>query len=263
MQAEHFDLAMQMQGSGVNSNPFMLMLGARYTAGFIRQGDAPGLLDAALPWPHHGYEIQRMLSMLRFLGIDAHCTNTEFPLWPQDSLDAERLLASAKRPLIGLHTAARDATRRWPLERFLSVAKILHHRHGGTIVMLGEQSEQCVGEVVARIIGAGSCLNLAGKTSLPVLGAVIAHLSLLVTNDSGPAHITYALKTPTVTIFGGASPEAYAPLQNGPFRVVLHEVPCRPCSYAVCPIGNACLRAVTIEDVLAAAEEVINLEPLA
>ncbi len=51
MQAEGFDLALQFQGSGVNSNPFTLLLGARYTAGFIRPGDPPGLLDAACPYP--------------------------------------------------------------------------------------------------------------------------------------------------------------------------------------------------------------------
>jgi ADP-heptose:LPS heptosyltransferase len=259
MQAERFDLAIQLQGSGVNSNPFMLLLGARYTAGFIRQGAAPGLLDAALPWPLHGHEIQRMLSILRFLGVDAHCTDTEYPLWPQDHADAERLLAGTKRPFIGLHTAARDATRRWPLDRFIVVAKTLHSRHGGTIVFLGEETEHCVGEEIARIIGAESCLNLAGKTSLPVLGAVIARLSLLVTNDTGPAHVAYALKTPTVTIFGGGSPEAYAPLQNGPFHILLHEVPCRPCGYAVCPIGNACLQAVTVEDVV---DATIRLSPI-
>lgn len=40
MRAERFDLAIQMQGSGVNSNPFLLLLGAHYTAGFVRSGDA-------------------------------------------------------------------------------------------------------------------------------------------------------------------------------------------------------------------------------
>jgi ADP-heptose:LPS heptosyltransferase len=261
MQAERFDLAIQLQGSGVNSNPFMLMLGARCTVGFIRQGDSPGLLDAALPWPLRGHEIQRMLSLPRFLGIPAHCTSTytEFPLWPQDHADAERLLAGAKRPLIGLHTAARDVTRRWPLDRFLSAAQTLHHRHNGTIVILGEASEQQAGEAIAQAAGAAACLNLAGKTSLPTLGAILARLSLLITNDSGPAHMAYALNTPTVTIFGGASPDSYAPLQRGPYRIVLYEMPCRPCNYVVCPIGNACLQAVTVEHVLAAAEEVIHI----
>lgn len=54
MQAERFDLAVQMHGSGVYANPFTLLLGARVTAGFIRPGDSPGRLDAALPMPTCG-----------------------------------------------------------------------------------------------------------------------------------------------------------------------------------------------------------------
>ena len=48
MQVERFDLAVQMQGSGVYSNPFTLMLGARLTAGFVREGDAAGRLSSSL-----------------------------------------------------------------------------------------------------------------------------------------------------------------------------------------------------------------------
>jgi hypothetical protein len=126
MQAEQFDLAIQMQGSGVYSNPFTLMLGARFTAGFIRPGDPPGRLDAALPFPE-GHEARRNLALLAHIGIPIgsaspegparDAARTEFPLWPADHTAAEECLAEAPRPWIGIHTSARDATRRWPVER--------------------------------------------------------------------------------------------------------------------------------------------------
>ena len=257
MQAERFDLAVQMQGSGVNSNPFMLLLGARMTAGFVRQGDGASRLAAALPLLERGHEIQRMLTLTTFLGISPRGEEMEFPLWAEDHSMAEGLLANAGRPLIGLHTSARDATRRWALERFVAVGKKLLRRHGGTIVLLGETEDHPLGEVVAQEVG-GACLNLAGKTSLVVLGAVIARLAVLVTNDTGPAHIAYALGTPTVTVFGAASPETYAPLKDGPYRILVYEVPCRPCGYTACPVGYRCLAGVTVEQVLKAAEEVIR-----
>ncbi len=99
----------------------------------------------------------------------------------------------------------------------------------------------------------GTCVNLAGKTNLPVLGALIAQLAVLITNDTGPAHIAYALGTPTVTIVGGGNPMAYAPPANGPYRFLAHAVPCRPCSYATCPIGYPCLESVTVQQVVEAA----------
>src|SRR6059058_337807 len=146
MQAEQFDLALQMQGSGIYSNPFMLLLGARQTAGFVRQGDCAGRLDAALPLLERGHEIQRMLALTTFLGAAAQGEETEFPLWSEDHVIAEGLLENARRPLIGLHTSARDATRRWALERFVAVGKKLLRRHGGTLVFLGEVEDYPVGE---------------------------------------------------------------------------------------------------------------------
>ncbi len=257
MQAEHFDLAIQMQGSGVNSNPFMLLLGARATAGFIRCNDTPGRLDAALPMPENCHEVLRMLALTTFLGAPPQGKETEFPLWAMDSVLADMMLAGAEQPLIGVHLGARDLTRRWSFERFEAVAGQLQHRHGGTIVILGEAEDWPIGEKLAENLK-GACRNLAGKTSLAELGAIIQRLSLLVTNDTGPAHIAYALRTPNVTIFGGGDPNTYAPLLDGPFRPLAHEVACRPCSYTECPIGYRCLEGVTVRQAVEAAEEVMH-----
>ncbi len=256
MQAEQFDLAIQMQGSGVNSNPFMLLMGARATAGFIRQGDSAGRLDAAFPIPERCHEIRRILALMTFLGVPEQGEETEFPLWAEDAMAAEILLAGISQPLIGLHMGARDLTRRWAYERFAAVAFQLQRRYGGTIVIIGEAEDCPAGEKLAQELP-GSYRNLAGKTSLAELGAVISRLAVLVTNDTGPAHIAYALKTPVVTIFGSGDPQTYAPLSPGPFRPLVYKVPCRPCGYTECPIGYQCLEGVTVQQVVEAAEEVM------
>jgi ADP-heptose:LPS heptosyltransferase len=263
MQAEGFDLAIQMQGSGVNSNPFTLLLGARATAGFIRPGEASGLLDAALPMPGCGSEIQRVLALTSFLGAKSRGEATEFPLWPGDHAEAETLLRGARQPLLGLHAGARDQARRWPPERFAAVGAALHARHGGTTVLLGDEETASSSAGIARRLRDEGvpCLDLTGRTRLPTLGAVIAHLALLVTNDSGPAHIAYALDAPSVTIFGGANPSAYGPPSGGPHLLALHHVPCRPRDTQTCPTcahDYACLDGVTIARVLALAEEALR-----
>ncbi|MDP9311128.1 MAG: glycosyltransferase family 9 protein [Pseudomonadota bacterium] len=256
MQAEQFDLALQLQGSGVYTNPFTLMLSAQWTAGFVRPGDGPGLLAAALPLPERGHEIERVLALPTFLGVTARGTETEYPLWAEDHAAADQLLRSAEPPLIGLHAAARDATRRWSLQRFATVATELQHEQGGTIVLLGEAAERASAEELARSVSV-PCLDLTGRTSLPILGAVIQRLAVLITNDTGPAHIAYALRTPTVTIFGGGDPSRYGPLHAGPFEVVLHPIGCRPCHDPTCPIGNRCLDAVSVKDVLDAVAKLL------
>ena len=114
MQAERFDLAIQMHGSGVHANPFALMLGARATAGFVRPGDAPGRLDAALAFPAEGHETERLLALCSHLGAfdpsqPSVATRTEFPLRDEDHAAAAHLLSNASRPYIGFHPFARHA----------------------------------------------------------------------------------------------------------------------------------------------------------
>lgn len=219
-QQEHFDLAIQMQGTGIYSNPFALLLGARTTAGFIRPGDSPGLLDAALPYPHHVHEIHCVLALTNFLGAPSTGEELEFPLAQSELDEAERLLAAWPRPWIGLHPSAREQWRRWPPEQFFSLAEELLARLGGTIVVLGD-AEAMPGSGLIKDRLATRCLDLTGKVSLTALGALIARLSVLVTNDSGPAHIAYALRAPVVTLFGNDSgPQTNGPLQPGPFRLL-------------------------------------------
>lgn len=247
LRAERFDLAIQMHGSGVFANPFLLGMGARANAGFIRAQDGGVGLDAALAMPA-GHECDRLLALMRFLGVPAQARAPEFPLLPKDRAMADTLLVSADSPLIGLHWDARDAARRWPRSAFLAVGRALARHHGGTLIVVGERDGAPI---------AGGALDLRGRTSLPVLGAVLARLALFLTNDSGPAHIAYALGTPSVTVFGATDPAQWGP-PPGPHRVVMQDARCRPCDAAVCPLGTPCIEAVTMEAVRAAAEEVLQ-----
>ncbi len=240
-QAEEFDLAIQMNGSGVYANPFTLMLGARVTAGWVRPGDPPGRLDAALPFPERGQEVERVLGLTSFLGAPSQGDVTEFPLWPEDETAAGDLLAGVNGPLIGLHPGAREEGKRWAPERFAQAGRELIRRLGGTAVIVGGSDEKAAAERIHRAIDA-PCLNLTGRTSLPVLGAVLARLSLLITNDSGPAHIAYALAVPTVTIFGDSDPARWGPPADVKFRFIAGRI-----------------EQVDVGEVATAAEEIFGL----
>jgi len=242
MQAEAFDLALQMHGSGVYANPFTLLLGARHTTGFVRPGDGPGRLDAALPLPNRGHEIDRVLALPRFLGAPDRGRQVEFPLTPADRAEAAALLATGRPPWIALHPGARDASRRWPEARFAAVGSALRARWGGTLVVVGDAETQPAAAAIARASG-GSVVDLTGRTSLPVLGAILARCALLLTGDSGPAHIAYALGTPSVTIFGDTDPVRWGPPADGPHAVL---------------DGRGAIASVTAEEVFAAACGVVH-----
>jgi ADP-heptose:LPS heptosyltransferase len=150
-----------------------------------------------------------------------------------------------------------DKTRTWPPDRFAQAAGRLQNAVGGTIVLLGGEPQREDAQAVARHLR-GRSIDLSGRTTVPVLGAVISRLALLLTNDSGPAHIGYALGTPTVTIFGATEPEIWGPVTPAPARLLSHPIACRPCNSPDCSIGYRCLAAVSVDEVVEAGLELLS-----
>ncbi len=221
--ATGYDLAIQMHGDGNVSNGFVAELGARTSLGFCRAGDAR--LSMSLLYLSEEHEVRRWLRLVAALGIDASDIRIDFPLTRAERRLARRLLSPAHTrvrgagPLIGLHTGAKDAARRWPAECFAALADMLVERLGARIVLTGSESERAITTAVRRSMH-HEARDLAGTTSLGEFTAVIEALDLLVTNDTGASHIAAATETPSVVLFGLSRPEGWAPLDRGQHRIV-------------------------------------------
>ena len=106
-------------------------------------------------------------------------------------------------------------------------------------------------EQIAGLAG-DNVLNLAGKTSLRELMALLKLCRVLLTNDSGPMHVAAALGTPVVVPFGSTSPELTGPGLPGDSRHYLlkSDAPCSPCFRRVCPIDLRCMTGISIPSVV-------------
>ena len=102
--------------------------------------------------------------------------------------------------------------------------------------------------------------NLAGKTSLRELMALLKLCRVLLTNDSGPMHVAAALGTPVVVPFGSTSPELTGPGLPGDarHRLLKSDAPCAPCFLRECPIDFRCLNGITVERVVEAVLQAIR-----
>jgi ADP-heptose:LPS heptosyltransferase len=252
MRKENFDLVIQMHGSGRYSNPIALQFHGRRTVGFVNSNAQATGLHAAFRYDPDENETARLLHLLSFLGIEDCGSDTDFFLTERDQEQAELFLTGAEKPLIGIHPSAREATKKWPITRFIVAARRLLDQWGGRAVLVGDQAAASECALICGALGKDA-ISLAGRTSLPVLGAVISRLNLLISNDSGPAHIAYALRVPTVTIFGSTDPFVWMPPDQSLHKAVVYPVDCRPCDYNECPIGNFCLMSIEPEDVVQAA----------
>src|SRR5205823_10522708 len=105
--------------------------------------------------------------------------------------------------------------------------------------------------------------SFAGALPFAELCALIEAADLTITNNTGPMHVSAALKTPVVALFALTNP----PEQWGPWRAahrqLYHDVPCRLCYSRICPHDQECLRGVTPDLVVAAAAELLGIEGIA
>ena len=241
-QAAHYHLAIQLHGSGEISNAIVATLGARITAGFHpRQGPCPDRLRF-LPWPAAGREIHRCLALTSFLGFVSGGDRLEFPIDDAERSAARSLLARhhlAPRRFVCVHPGARLYSRRWPPEYFAAVARdaiALGYR----VTLTGSAEETLLTRRIARDLPASMVVDLAGQTTLGVLGALLTHARLLICNDTGVSHVAAALAVPSVVVSCGADPQRFAPLDTALHEVLHHPIACRPCPHVHCPIGHPC-----------------------
>jgi len=132
---------------------------------------------------------------------------------------------------------------------------------GATVVVTGAVDER---ELVERVRGCvrqpnqDRVLGLAGTLPFDEFCALIERADLTITNNTGPMHVSAAVKTPVVALFALTNP----PEQWGPWRVphrqLYHEVSCRICYKRTCPYNHECLTLVSPEDVVEAARQLLD-----
>jgi heptosyltransferase-2 len=201
------------------------------------------------------------------------------PLPPQLFVAAEEIeatkrkfgLAAGKRtygapvPLFGMCPGAEyGPAKRWPAERFIAAARLIHARTDCAWLIFGGR-----GDVeIARHIEIGiensklRIQNLAGTTSLRELMALLGLCRVLLTNDSGPMHLAAALGARVVVPFGSTSAELTGPgLPGDPRQRWLSAgVPCSPCFRRTCPVDFRCMTGISVERVVAAVLEAVAAE---
>jgi ADP-heptose:LPS heptosyltransferase len=201
MQSHHFDLAIQMQGSGDIANTLISLWGAKQCAGFYLPGQYCADPNYFLEYPEHESEVWRHLRLMELLGIPPQGDELEFPLFEEDWRALEQMQRDHNlgNNYVCIHPGSNSRERRWPTNNFAAVADYLAAR-GYQIVLTGTEKEANLTASTTLHMRARA-IDLAGKTSLGSLGALVSRARLVVSNDTGISHIAAALKTPSVILF--------------------------------------------------------------
>lgn len=239
------------------------LCGAHLTVGFEKNSLA-WLYSRRVKYPQ-SHEIERNAALLSVFedNVEARAYTPTIKLPDSVHAASKRLLhkAGCGHGFIACAPGSVWATKRWREEHFVRLVELLRKK-GKSVLLLGGKDDEALCE---RIAAQSGCLSFAGKTSLPEMIALLKSASVLVCNDSAPAHLAALVDCPTVAVFGPTVQAfGFAP-RSSPAVVVENEhLSCRPCSphgTNTCPLGtHECMRSIEAERVLEAMEIIARHE---
>ncbi|MFB9447285.1 glycosyltransferase family 9 protein [Dactylosporangium vinaceum] len=195
-------------------------------------------------WRFEEHEVLRWCRMLRWSGIAC------------DSADLALDMPGTQRPgATVLHPGAKSGLRRWPPERFAATARALAAA-GHDVVVTGSAAEAEVAQAVAADAGLPGTAVLAGATGLRELAGLVGHARVLISGDTGIAHLATAYGTPSVVLFGPVPPRLWGPPPDRPQHVAIWRGRTAEPGDTASDHPHPALLAVAVDEVVAAADRV-------
>jgi heptosyltransferase-2 len=159
--------------------------------------------------------------------------------------------------VLGINPGATyGSAKRWYPDRFAYVARTLSREWGARVVITGGPGETAIAADIERDL-AGTCLNMAGLTSVRELMSLVKRCNFFITNDSGPMHLAAAFAVPLVAVFGSTDHSTTYPLSDSAI-VVRESIDCAPCMKRECPTDHICMKAVMPDAVIEKALQLLN-----
>jgi ADP-heptose:LPS heptosyltransferase len=230
-------VAVNLPGSGPQSHRLLQALHPWWLVAYA----VDGVAGSGPSWDPEEHEVERWCRLVASAGWSADPANLRLPTPP------------VRAPVPGavvVHPGAAYASRRWPPERFAAVVRHLAGS-GARVVLTGSRAEEPLASRVRRLAGRPGVSVLAGRTDLLHLAALVSVARLVVSGDTGVAHLATAYGRPSVLLFGPTPPARWGPPLDGPHTVLWHG------DGSGDPLGgqpDPALLRITTEEVVSAAQ---------
>lgn len=248
--AKKFDLAIDLF-----SNPRSAVLTFATQAAVRIGGDARGrgklythrIHDDGRPKTAIEYHYQS----LRAIGIEPKYWDTEIVLTEKEKSNAESRLRStgvdANQKIVSLHPGGTWPAKLWQKERFAELAQRLDAENISVLVTGGKNDGEAVEYVCSN-----SAAKFVGDLPLRSIAAIHSRCGAAVSNDCGIMHISAAVGTPTIGIFGPGQEHIWFPYAS-PHKALRKHVQCNPCHLNICNrAGNdymECMSLLSVDEV--------------
>ncbi len=270
LRTRQYDLAVSIFGSWAGI--LAVLSGAERCVGFGRES-YPGFMTDNISgrhWdPHdHKHEVDYCLELAQAAGatISPEDRIAHLNVDPKAREEIEQLLQQEgiqpDQRLIACHVSSNNGqSKRWPLPYWATLLDRLIREDGVAVVLTGAPNDLPIIENMMRRMRTRP-VNLAGKTSLTQLAALLQRADLLISGDSGPMHIAGAVDTPLIAIHGPTDPALSGPVSPGA-TVLRSDIWCSPCYNATGPADcrfytTQCMKNITPTQVREIVHEKLN-----
>lgn len=204
------------------------------TAGINKGLDS--LLTIALEKKYQ-HEIQRRLDIVAQIGAFNTTPLIEMYINEKEKNLARNFISSLPKqsPIIALHPGSKDCFKQWPPSAFIALGKKLHIELNAQILITGNLEEKPLAQTLANEIP--NAINTAGLFSVRELTALLTHIDIFITNDTGPMHLAFSSNTKTIALFGPTDPHLCGPFEAKRATVLYQHKTCTPC------LGKRCREA--------------------
>jgi len=198
-------------------------------------------------------EVTRLVKLVSYPGDTAEDIQWKIPGVPIDS----NVNFAPGENLVAVHTAAKFPVNCWPITKFKRLIYELNEQFTpSAIIITGGSADPGSGDLLSAVNG-GNILDLRGRTGFMELAEVLRRCELLITTDSGPAHVAAAVGTPVVGIYSARDyPNCWHP--HGDQHIILRkDIDCQICMRERCD-SMACIKMITVDDVLRGVKKIME-----
>ncbi len=255
---EKYDLVIDLW-SNPRSAQITFFSGARFRVGYAYRGRkyAYNILGTSGKGEVHSAE--HNLELLKPLGIHTFSKNIHYYLGDIERLFADEYFSNNKlndQIVFGIIPAGGWDSKRCDKIKWVEICKESIKNFNCKILVLWGPGDESDAEFIKNNLG-NDCL-LAPKSTLEQMAALISKCNVVIANDSGPMHISAALKVPTLGIFGPTNPKAHRPYSSNSDYVIKEDLFCIICNKLICPYKHECMTELDVNVVTGKIKVLLN-----
>ncbi|MFQ5849132.1 MAG: glycosyltransferase family 9 protein [Candidatus Binatia bacterium] len=253
-----FDMVLDLQRH-LKSGLISWLSGAPYRLGFHRLDSKEGnwiFNNRHIPFVGDGIpKLSHYLKFADFLGIHTAPVEWRLQCTPQEEERVVKRLQAVGSRFAVFFVGARWESKRWFSYQTALSATEVHRRYGLSIVLMGGEEDVPFAQELEGY-GMVPLTNWVGKSSLREAIGILSRASVAVGSDSGLMHLSAAVGTPVVSLWGATSP-----VRTGPYGyenlAIRGKAECSPCYLRKCPIERICMQSIEIDEVVAKVGEAL------